>query len=169
MNELYANQERLDKLVIKFSFEKLKLGDKIIISDNTENKIYFLRQGSMSFKYNGHESRAFKSGEMIFIPQNLDCCAVALTAVEMVVLKYDTSKCNQDGATIVEKSDNVCHDFNSLEIRGTINDYLDLLCNYLNSDANCESLQKLKFEELLIIMQFYYTKEELTCFFTQLI
>lgn len=82
----------------------------------------------------------------------------------------DIKLCNRiHMESLSEYKKNIIYQYNTLNFQGGIENYLNLLNEYLKDDIGCKHLQELKLQELFILFRAYYAKEQLARFFYPLL
>lgn len=145
-----------------------KKGDHYIGKKYDYNTLVFLLKGEIEFSYNEYLNRRFRAGDLFFIPQDSEMYGVALTDAHMLVLTYDfipDSHCASRALSKVKHEKDVLkgihYDFRPLAMTPPIMQFAELMSSYIARDYRCQFLHELKQKELLVIMHYEYTPNQL--------
>lgn len=165
----------IDKLDLKkrFSYVELDAGQEVEREDFREcHYILFFLSGKVEVIYCGSRPRLIEGGSMIFLGRLVDCELKVLEPVRIVSLAFDDLANACDKITLqnlVPISSLLKYEFDKLEIRPPLNNFLDLILMYLEDKIPGLYLWREKQKELFILLRTYYTSEELAMFFYPLV
>jgi len=136
------------------------------------SKIILITAGNLFISYDTIFNREIIKGKMILLPSGCQFTAYTKAGVSILVfrLKEIIQFCN--GQTIRDLSDNnliTIRDLYSLDSKPEIESFISQLQKNLNNGLIDENYLKLKIEELFYLFRSYYTREELTNFFSPLL
>lgn len=162
----------VSKAPLSFKYTELEAGDGFNIEHREGKHIFFILQGRIKVRYNEFDYTEFGAGEMFFIPKSADCHSMALTSCVFIVHIYSNQVKICDIAmleSIVQYSKSIDYEFASLPINETLALFLGLMKTYLQEGVRCNHLHELKQQELFILYQVLYRKEDLAHFFFQVL
>jgi AraC-like DNA-binding protein len=150
---------------IGFSYRDMERGDKLSFSDKYFNYFLFLLDGEMMASCNEFRNHLCQGGEMVFIAQDSDFSAEAVTDLHYVQLSFDNqfTLCDQMALESLP-ADTRPPVFNKLDIRPPMRAVLDSVIFYLESKIQCKHLHAIKQKEVFLILRAFYTKEEVARF-----
>lgn len=147
-----------------FHYNELKAG--VVEKDVTiiNNLFIFILEGNCKLGYNNFKQKAFKSGDLIFIPKESIASGEVHRDIKFITMSFSAPLNPCDKQAIVNLShhrDNSLHKFSCLRFTKPLRNFLNSLTDYLNTGGNCIHLHEIKHKELFLILRWYYTKEEL--------
>lgn len=150
----------------RFCYKNLPAGFVKAIQKLSFSTIFFIVTGSCRISYDRNEDVVFKLGEMAFIPKSSalrfevlqDSKIVYLTISVYFELSFRKEYCYN----VKEK---IQFHFFPLSIKTPMFDFITLLIDYLENDAECVPLYNIKIKELSHIFRSFYSPKELTEFF----
>lgn len=127
----------MDKSDLKkrFCYVELEAGKELERRDFKENHyILFFLSGKVEVIYFGSRPQSIEGGNMVFLGRLADCVIKAVEPVRMVLLAFDDLANACDKITLqnlVPISSLLKYEFDKLEIRSPLDDFLDLILIYL--------------------------------------
>lgn len=164
-----------DKLSLKNCFYRLELKSEELLQrkDFEDNHyILFFLSGEGEVIYNGSRPQTVIAGNMIFLVRQTDCVIKALSPVTLILLSFEdlVNSCDKFMfQNLVSISSLLKYEFEKLDIRYPLNEFLELLRIYIEDGLSGGTLWTEKQRELFILFRTYYTNEELAMFFYPLI
>lgn len=135
--------------------------------NETYNYLFFLVKGKIRVEYNNQQN-IISSGEMFFVTGKSGSSITLLNDSEVVVYAFSNKS-------------NLCASFTDEEFKeaqgkgilipsglkmvNPLQHYLNLIIFYIDDNLFCEDLLKIKEQELFMIINEFYTKEQLILFF----
>lgn len=169
----YMNRDEGQKKGVLFKYVELPEGETLEKdSFARENYLIFNISGEMKFVYNGLKPQVFGSGKLLFLASQANCLLIATEQVKLVVVGFEElySLCDKFTFQALSPIQSMLrYDFETLDIRYPLNEFLELQIEYLRDRVCTDSLYEEKLKELFIIFRAYYSKEELSMFFYPLI
>jgi AraC-like DNA-binding protein len=156
---------------IGFSFHEVKEGEQLRSTDKYFNYLIFLLEGEVMFSCNEFRNHLCQGGDMIFIVQDSDSEAEAITDVKYIMLSFDNqfTLCDQlalESLYAYERKPSV---FNKIEIRPPLRSVLESVLFYLKHKIQCKHLFAIKQKEVFLILRAFYTREEIARFLSPML
>lgn len=156
-----------------FKYFELPAGDTLEKDSYARNNyLIFNLEGTMKYVYNGLKPQLFSAGNIIFLASQTNCMLTSDTKVRLLVIEFDElySLCDKFTFQALSPIQSLLqYDFETLDIRYPLNEFLELQIEYLKDQMESEYLMEEKLKEVFIIFRAYYSKEELSMFFYPLI
>jgi AraC-like DNA-binding protein len=171
MNDLYhinKRQSNTDSFALEpiIRFEKYEIPDKkeFQLIDSSFNNLIFVNEGEVSVRYNEFKPVHIKKGEFFLIPQAAEYAIHTLSDTKLDIFAFDSIKdiYNKDdfriySLTAFQKT----FVFMPLPIRKILDDFLNLLLDYIHEGLASPYLYKIKIRELFLLLKVLYSKEEI--------
>ncbi|MDR2809235.1 MAG: AraC family transcriptional regulator [Tannerellaceae bacterium] len=156
---------------IGFSFQEVKEGGKLRTIDKYYNYFIFLLEGEAMISYNEFRNHLCRAGEMIFIPQDSESVAEAITDVKYVLLSFDNkfTLCDRLALESLHNGNKKTPVFNKIDIRPPLRSVLESVLFYLEHKIQCKHLFAIKQKEVFLILRAFYTKEEMSRFLSPML
>jgi AraC-like DNA-binding protein len=151
---------------IGFSNREVKKGEIIKSSDKYFNYLIFLLEGEVMVSCNEFRNHLCQGGEMIFVAQDSDLLAEAITDLKYILLSFDNqfTLCDQLAMESLQMNDSKPPVFNKIDIRPPMRSVLDSVLFYLGHKIQCKHLHAIKQKEVFLVLRAFYTKEEMARF-----
>ncbi|MDR1919443.1 MAG: helix-turn-helix domain-containing protein [Tannerellaceae bacterium] len=151
---------------IGFSYQEVKEGERLRSTDKYFNYFIFLLEGEVMVSCNEFRNHLCQGGEMVFIAQDSDSVAEAITDVKYILLSFDNqfTLCDQLALESLYNNDKKPPIFNKIDIRPPLQSVLDSILFYLKHKIQCKHLHAIKQKEVFLIFRAFYTKEEMSRF-----
>ncbi|MDR1344214.1 MAG: AraC family transcriptional regulator [Tannerellaceae bacterium] len=151
---------------IGFSCHEVKEGEKLRPTNKYFNYFLFLIEGEVMMSCNEFRNHLCQKDEMIFIAQDSDVTAEAITDVKYISLSFDNqfTLCDQMALESLHVSDKKPNVFNKIDIRQPMRAVLDSVLFYLGHKIQCKHLFAIKQKEVFLILRAFYMKEEIARF-----
>lgn len=150
-----------------FILKEAPIGSIIHNGRASTNLIIFVIHGQLSCSCDGFKEIIIGDCEMVFILRSsfFKCSAELNSKYLVCFCDKVTHLCDKNSISSLYKF-TLEHDyqFKSLDIRGKMKVFLQLLTLYLEDGANCIHLHDIKVQELFWLLRAYYTKQELASF-----
>ena len=149
----------IDKSDLKkrFCYVELEAGKELERKDFKENHyILFFLSGKVEIIYSGSRPLVVEGGNMVFLGRLADCVIKALEPVRMVLLTFDdlANACDKIALqNLVPISSLLKYEFDKLEIRFPLNEFLNLILIYLQDKISSVYLWTEKQKELFILLR----------------
>ena len=141
-----------------------------------KNKIIFILQGYLGFRYKDFYEKKAGKGDFFFIPSNGEFNLTALNECCILIMRLPgggviCESCNvqqlyKNETKATEKEGNKTTDINMLKINPLLWYFLNGLSESIKNGLNCKSYFDNKIKEMLIILKASYPKKELQSFFS---
>lgn len=166
--------ERLSNCFIGFmkentlSFSRIISYEEEIIFDfdKAYNYLFFLRKGKIRVEFNQQQS-VFDSGEMFFILGRFGSTITLLESLEVIVYasknQFNLSPFTDEDLKEIQRKGIVT--FSGLKMTKPILCYLDLIIFYIEGNLLCEYILEIKEQELFMLFEEFYTKQQCIIFF----
>lgn len=170
----YIDQEEIQQQNILFRRVSLAKGREL-------EKDIFLRvnclvcnlSGEMEYHYGACcKELPFCEKSMLFMSVHSNCMLKAKTDVELLIIGFGElfNLCDKfTFQSLVPIQELLKYEFEPLDIRNPLDDFLVLMETYLEDGFEVKNLFKEKLKELFILFRAYYSKEELAMFFYPLV
>jgi AraC-like DNA-binding protein len=151
---------------IGFSYQEVMEGETLRSADKYFNCFYFILEGEVMISCNEFRNHLCQGGEMVFIAQDSDSVAEAITDVKYILLSFDNqfTLCDQLALEALCTNDKKPPIFNKIDIRPPLQSVLDSVLFYLHHKIQCKHLHAIKQKEVFLIFRTFYTKEEMSRF-----
>lgn len=136
------------------------------------NHIVFVLSGNIEVTYGGLRPRVISGGDMIFLSPLSSYICKTMTEVNLIITGLDSLNHSCDKyifQNLTAIFSLLKYDFQELEIRPPLDDFLELMKIYLQDDSILPELYVQKLRELFILFHAYYSIEELAMFFYPLL
>jgi AraC-like DNA-binding protein len=156
---------------IGFSYQEVKEGEKLRLSNKYFNYFIFLLEGEVMVSCNEFRNHLCQGGEMVFIVQDSDSVAEAITDVKYILLSFDNqfTLCDRLALESLSTNDKRPPIFNKMDIRPPLRAVLDSVLFYLEYKIQCKHLFAIKQKEVFLIFRAFYTKEEMSRFLSPML
>jgi AraC-like DNA-binding protein len=156
---------------IGFSCKEAKEGEKLHVIEKFFNYIIFLIEGELMVSCNEFRNHLCQTNEMVFIPQDSEVEAEALTDIKYILLSFDNqfTLCDRLALEALPVNEKRMHVFNKTEIRPPLRSVLDSVMFYLDHKIQCRHLFAIKQKEVFLILRAFYTKEEIARFLSPML
>jgi AraC-like DNA-binding protein len=156
---------------IGFSYQEVKEGENLRLSNKYFNYFIFLLEGEVMVSCNEFRNHLCHGGETIFIVQDSDSVAEAITDVKYILLSFDNQFTLCDRLALESLSTNNKRPpvFNKIDIRPPLRAVLDSVLFYLEYKIQCKHLFAIKQKEVFLIFRAFYTKEEMSRFLSPML
>ena len=155
-----------------FVFKKLKKGNMFGLEQGLSHQLLVFLEGSRTIDYGCFLGKKFSAGEMVLIHRRSSYVGQVTEDMKIVVMSFDCliGECDK---LVFESYANyrssIKYDFRATPIRYPLTDFFHLLIYYLQNGINCAHLHEIKHKELFLCLRWFYTKEEITYLFYELI
>ncbi len=152
-----------------FSCHKLDKDDVYLIDNSQSSCTLFVIQGEVIFTLGKYEGMRIIQKEMLFIPQNMKTQFKSVTASRCILLFWDknVSVCDKLFLSALPIKEGKA-DINDgiLPIRSCLMNVLESVNLYMDAKLLCKHMHLLKQQEILLVLRGFYTKKELSVFFS---
>lgn len=152
-----------------FACHQLKKDDMYQIDNTKSSCSLFMIEGEVCVNSGEYEGLRIMQKQMIFIPQNVEIRLESTTESKCILLFWDrnVSVCDKLFLSSLPVTDKDLEaDDLILPIRKNLMKVLDSVGTYLEAGLLCKHMHLLKQQELLFVLKGFYTKKELTAFFS---
>lgn len=153
-----------------FKFEKDTVFQRNKADKN--NNLVFILHGEMEVIYGDLYPRLISGGNMILLTPLSRCVCKAVSTVELIILGFGTLNHSCDKyifQNLTPFFSLIKYEFRELEIRESLDRFLQLMQNYEQNQVPMDDLASRKIQELFIILHAYYTSDELAMLFYPLL
>lgn len=153
-----------------FKFEKDTVFQRNKADNN--NNLVFILHGEMEVIYGDLYPRLISGGNMILLTPLSRCVCKAVSTVELIILGFGTLNHSCDKyifQNLTPFFSLIKYEFRELEIRESLDRFLQLMQNYEQNQVPMADLASRKIQELFIILHAYYTSDELAMLFYPLL
>ena len=153
-----------------FKFEKDTVFQRNKADKN--NNLVFILHGEMEVIYGDLYPRLISGGNMILLTPLSRCVCKAVSTVELIILGFGTLNHSCDKyifQNLTPFFSLIKYEFRELEIRESLDRFLQLMQNYEQNQVPMADLASRKIQELFIILHAYYTSDELAMLFYPLL
>ena len=138
--------------------------------DMTSSVIVFVLEGELVIDCGIYKGMLVPAGHFAFLPKGsrINAYAQENTLVLRCIVDNNMRLCDRHAlGDLITKVDiaSIVYDYSILPVRKRLNDFLFLMVDCLNDGLNCLRYHQSKREELFLLLQAYYTREELAGFF----
>lgn len=138
-----------------------------------ESALCFVKKGSLILNINECVRQQVKNEEFFLIPASskYDFEALSDTEFTIVVFKVQVNLCDNYSMSQLYKyyEEDDSTDFLVIPFNKQLSAYIDLMDYYLDDKIYCNKFQKLKKEELFVLLRAYYPKEILARLFAPIL
>ena len=155
---------------IAFKHLVLKKDEKLIFENVDSHCFLFLLKGNIRLSI-GLNNHILNTNEMCQISCNKSFKIIAQTNVSIIINNFHTLPDVRE-RSVVESLANLhpkTFNWSILEIRSSLVSFLESLTFALRDGISCKYFYEIKQKELFFMLQFYYTKEELTALFAMIL
>lgn len=141
-------------------------------------RLAILLKGEIRFSYSGHDKVLMRALQMFFLPvghaitfaSNEDSC-LALVRIDSKIHFCDSFRMEQLIPYIQKKEpvENGLPSFSFLPVNSTLESILRQVEETIATGYRCRIYFEIKTEEIFMMLRFYYTKEQLSCLFREII
>jgi AraC-like DNA-binding protein len=151
---------------IGFSYKTVPQGGTFQSSDKYYSHFIFIQAGEMMASCNEFRNHYCREGEMVFIPQDAEFTAEAITDLKYILLSFDNqfTLCDQLEFEALPHDTSKPPIFNKIDVRQPMQAVLDSVMFYLEHKIQCKHLHAMKQKEVFLILRAFYTKEEVARF-----
>lgn len=156
-------------LSCEFKLINLAKGEVFSSINCENNNIIFVSEGEIELSYDNFIDRRFKNGTIIFMPQSSNISGKVIADCKLIILLFNTRFFNINDRYMLSQytkyRDEINYNFQSIDFKEPIIDYLNLLEIYIDSKICCFQMHEIKLEELAVILKTVYSEEEIATFF----
>lgn len=166
VQEHFSCKNYVSDFHIGFSFQEVKEGETLRFTDKYFNCFVFILEGEMMVSCNEFKNHLCQGGEMVFITQDSDTVAEAITDVQYILLSFDNhfTLCDQLSLDSLCSGEQKLSVFSKIDIRPPLHSVLDSILFYLRHKIQCKHLHAIKQKEVFLILKTFYAKEEMSRF-----
>lgn len=170
INEHKACEHYINDYHVGFSYCKTKAKNSFRIHNQDQDCIVFLLSGVLKVETERCEETLVDSCRMFFIAQNEIHVLTAVTEVTTLQLLFNNkpSVCDKFFLKNMAKG-SCCVEFYPLRILPVVNDFLQQMVSYIDSEMFCRHMHDLKQTEYIFLLRAFYAREELVRFFSPLL
>jgi AraC-like DNA-binding protein len=153
---------------ICFKDYKVCEGERFCNLDEAYNHLIFLLSGELSVQYNEFEPVKINGDAVFLIPKSTQYAIIAIAASDMAVCSFDSLNLIYNKvafrayAAILPM---IRFAFAPLAMHAMLRQYLLVLIEYMQSGIASEMVCRLKFQELFLLLEGLYDKEEMAGLF----
>jgi AraC-like DNA-binding protein len=155
-----------------FKYRELEEGETLDFEDVNHNYLGFILEGDQLLDCNEFKERRYKAGEIVMVPKRAKFTSRALTKGRMLICMFDIPKniCDKfNMQSYWPMCQEIKYDFRPIEITPQMATFIDTLVYYLQQGVNCEHFHEMKQQEMLLILRWFYTKEQIAELFYPMI
>jgi AraC-like DNA-binding protein len=155
-----------------FRYLELNEGDSLEFENINHNYLGFILEGRQLLDCNEFKERRFEAGEIVMIPKMAKFAGRALTKGRMLICVFDVPKNICDRFNLQSYwpiCKEINYDFRAIGIVPQMISFIDTLVYYLQQGVNCEHFHEMKQQEMLLILRWFYTKEQVAELFYPII
>lgn len=155
-----------------FIYRELKQGSVFGSGQTPSYHLLIVLAGRCLIRYEEFPERELHAGEMILIKRLSGYQAEVLEPMTLLTMSFEALLSGCDKLVLESYYSyraNIVYDFRPTPVRHPLPPFFDLLLYYLRNGMSCAHLHEMKHKELLLCLRGYYTKEELTYLFYELI
>lgn len=153
-----------------FSCHQLDKDDVYQIDNSKSSCALFVIQGKVNFDLGKSHGLQMIQKQMLYIPQNIKAQIESITDSKCMLLFWDkhVSTCDKLflNSLSIKENDTNTNDV-ILPIKSPLMNVLESVNLYLDARLLCRHMHLLKQQELLLVLRGFYTKKELTAFFSE--
>jgi AraC-like DNA-binding protein len=143
-------------------------GERLERLQAESNHLVFLLSGELSVQYNEFHPIRIKSGELFLLPKSTQYAMVSLSPSHQMVCSFDSlssihNKLRFRNYTAMLPQ--MQFSFAALPIHPVLRQYLLIFIEYMKNGIDSELICKLKFQELFLLLEGLYNKEEMAGLF----
>jgi len=178
LNEHFAcyNHDPLERPQIEVAnIPSGQIGESTIV----DNMIIFFVEGRVRFTYHDFSDHDGVTGKFVLLPAGKkysvttlsDACLVVFKLSKMISLceNFITYRSSTQSEEMYDSDSTTEKSLSMLEIKPPIRYFLKGVSNYIEDEVICRCFLNLKVKELLFLMRAYYTKEQLSDFFSPIL
>ena len=134
------------------------------------NWIVAIIKGQLSFSFGQFSDRTIQKGQMMLLSSGYQFTSLAESTCEVISINIHSNNmylcdCFAIESLLKEKLDGESYDFTILDTNVVVWNYLKDLKFYIEDGIQCNNFFNAKTKELFFLLQRYYSKKELLCFF----
>ncbi|MDR0420271.1 MAG: helix-turn-helix domain-containing protein [Prevotellaceae bacterium] len=156
--------------------EKSRKGE-LSIPESSQIRLFFVQKGSCAFFCAKHFDVLLETGSVVLVPPQNKCIISVKNNIQLIIvsLTVDLNFCNDlpfeslMEIDVKKKHSNKNDDIVSLKTNKIISNYLKLLRQCMSNNVKGDEFFKIKQKELLYYFGEFYTKEELSEFFSPIL
>ena len=151
-----------------FKYIETVKGEKFNFERVDTYTVIFILAGEALISCNEYTDVLFKEDQIALWPMNSSCSWESITDTASIVLIGDNDLGPCDKKILREDADlwiNTIPEFNGLQIKPRLKDFLYSVKNYLDDKITCPYIHKYKQREFSMILRAYYSPEEIRRFF----
>lgn len=147
---------------------EIKAGESMELYSKTSNYFIFLFTGSIIIDFNQYINRPISENEMFFLPKNTKFRWRAISETTLIITAYNASTfpCSNVKNKILSKRKNtvkfLCR---GIPMKEEMKSLVYQMKNYLDVGINCHHLYLLKYKEMQLLFEHFYTMEEIVQIF----
>lgn len=154
---------------VGFTCQQLEKDEVYRIDNSKSSCTLFIIEGDVIFDLGKYKGLRILQNQIVFIPQNIGTRMKSITGSKCMLLFWDRNMSVCDklflGSLSVRGEDRTADNF-ILPVRKPLAEVLDSVGMYLEARLLCKHMHLLKQQELLLVLKGFYTKKELTAFFS---
>ena len=154
---------------VGFSCQQLEENEVYRIDNSRSSCTLFMIEGEVIFDLGKYKGLRILQNQMVFIPQSIGTRMKSIIGSRCMLLFWDknVSVCDKLflGSLSVRGKEQTADNF-ILPVRKPLAEVLDSVGMYLEARLLCKHMHLLKQQELLLVLKGFYTKKELTAFFS---
>uniref|UniRef100_A0AB33JCA8 Helix-turn-helix domain-containing protein n=1 Tax=Prevotella sp. GTC17259 TaxID=3236795 RepID=A0AB33JCA8_9BACT len=154
-----------------FRIRTLKKGEELAL-DKRFSSLILLRHGQLKIVVQGMETISVKANQMCPIPADSEHNITSLESSEVLYLYIIGGKMNFCPRLLSNQLEKEQHlhfkQITTLDINPVVQQFTNLMTQYLHDGLFCYNVHRIKQEELAAILQLYYPAEKLAAFFAPL-
>lgn len=154
---------------VGFTCQQLEKDEVYRIDNSKSSCTLFMIEGDVIFDLGKYKGLRILQNQMVFIPQNIGTRMKSITGSKCMLLFWDRNMSVCDklflGSLSARGEDRTADNF-ILPVRKPLAEVLDSVGMYLEARLLCKHMHLLKQQELLLVLKGFYTKKELTAFFS---
>ncbi|MDR1671157.1 MAG: AraC family transcriptional regulator [Alistipes sp.] len=155
-----------------FRYLEFDEGDTREFENVNFNYLGFILEGQQLLDCNEFKERLFNAGDMVFVPKMAKFVGRALKKGRMLICMFDVPQniCNkfnlQSYWPICKEID---YDFRPVGMSPQMAKFIDSLVYFLQQGISCEHFHEMKQQEMLLILRWFYTREQIAELFYPII
>jgi AraC-like DNA-binding protein len=155
-----------------FKYLELDVGAGLQFEDISYNYLGFVLEGEQVVSYNEFKDRHLQAGDMILIPSMAKFKGLPLSKGRMLICMFDLPKNICDKFNLHSYwplCKEIGYDFRPAKIVPQMATFLESMVYYLQQGVNCEHFHEMKQQEMMLILRWFYTKEQIAELFWPMI
>jgi AraC-like DNA-binding protein len=173
-NSLYLEEQSLCSNDTQAGFRYVETEEDTILSfqQNDLHHLIFVLEGNAIAHCNEFQNQTVGKNEFIFFPKQSDSSIKTSSPCKIVVFAFFALKtsCEKQAFQSYRKLfPSISYSFYPLPFRTPMIEFFELLVLYLQKQINCSCLHEIKHQELFLILNTLYPKEELASLFYPII